>query len=165
MNRLKRADGARVADVAAVETSSSSATGNWFGGKWWKMHKKTMENHKKTMLKPRKGWLDSVLLSCGWETLCINRVYMCMYIIFYTYIYIYYKYIYIYIYIYKYIYIYIYIYIIITLLRGEGGLNEIFHVWIPPHLYIYNQNHPLHRQEARIYGYRVMYTYIIWIYI
>ena len=50
-------------------------------------------------------------------------------------------------------------------MRGEGGLNEIFHVWIPPHLYIYNQNHPLHRQEARIYGYRVTYTYIIWIYI
>ena len=50
---------------------------------------------------------------------------------------------------------------IITLLRGRGGLNEIFHLWIPPHLYVYNQNHPLHRQEARIYGYRVMYTYII----
>ena len=54
---------------------------------------------------------------------------------------------------------------IITLLRGRGGLNEIFHFWIPPHLYVYNQNHPLHKQKPTIYGCRAMYTYIIWIYI
>jgi len=49
MNRLKRADGARVADVAAVETPSSCTTGNR-GWVWWKMQK-TVENHKKTMVK------------------------------------------------------------------------------------------------------------------